>query len=280
MHRLLPALLLIGLLAAADEIRLADGRILEGEVTSAEGADPLLILVTSGRVSAEIHVPRKDVVEIRRGGSDRQKRLDQIEVRISAAALGMDAAAAAELWACASDLASLGQVIRQREVLQLVIDRDRHHPEARAVLGFKLHRGVWMRPNEIAAAEGRVLHEGKWLTWAEYQAAIAAAQAAAAQRQERQAQRDEERQQRERDRAIRQAVQDTSRLEPIYSGPSSSYYSRDCRDSLLYRYYWGALAGQALNRSSSTSSSRSCGGSSLSFQFGGSNWGVKGTLGY
>lgn len=271
-------LMVAGLAGAADEVRLADGRILEGDIISAEGADPLNIEVTSGRVSAVIHVPRKDVVEIRRGGSDRQRRLDQIEARITAAALGMDAVAAADLWSAASDLASLGHVIRQREVLQLVIERDRHHVEARAVLGFKLHKGVWMRPNEIAAAEGKLLHEGKWLTWEEYQAALAANEAAADLRQQRLAQREEERRQRERNRAIRQAVEDSSRLEPVYTGTNSGYY-RDCRDSLLYRYYWGALANPAVSRSSS-SHSHGCGGSSLNFHFGGSGWGVTGSLGY
>ena len=154
---------LLGVLVAvlpAAEVRMRDGRVLEGAVVEERSdAGTLVLAVTSGRLSAELRLPRADIVHFDPEPSARERELAAIEAEAEALGTGGDAAA---WWALAERCRELDP-IRFRELAAEVVTLDRHHAEARAALGYRRHNGVWMLAHERAAADGLVYHEGRWI---------------------------------------------------------------------------------------------------------------------
>lgn len=154
----------LGLALGAAEVRMADGRVLEGEILDhASDQRTLVLAVTSGRVRAELRLPRDEIVHLDPEPSARERELAAID----AAAAELDAAGSAtEWWALAERCRELDP-IRFRELAGATLVADRHHPEARTALGFARVNGIWMLDHEAAAAHGLVFHQGRWHPYVE-----------------------------------------------------------------------------------------------------------------
>lgn len=260
---------------SADEVHLQDGRVLVGEVLSEVGSDPLDIKISSGRVEAVIHIRRHEIVAVERGPSQRQRTVAKLEEAVQAVLADEEASItdkADRLWELSQAFRLADQVIRSRELAEAVVELDRHHVAARAALGFERFRGVWMRPYEIAAARGLILHDGRWLDWAAYREALQDEAATAERRRERLAARQEARRQRQEERARRQRVEDTSLLRPLQVGRSSLH-----RDSLLRRYLPFYIMSLQSQRSSVCRPQTSL---NFNFHAGGDGWGLDASLWY
>lgn len=224
-------------LACADEVRLVDGRVLDGEVISPPDAEVLDLRTGSGSLVVVQHFPRAQVAEVRYGTSPRQRAV--AAVQDARRRLG-DGGDAGEWWALAEQAREAGDPVLQRELAGEVVARDRQHAAARRMLGMVRARGVWMRPAEAAVARGEVLHLGRWVSWPEREAAIAQAEH---ERQEALARR-EEREKEARERRIRAAAAaavENQRFEEstIIPGYSGSYgYGNGCRV-----VYWPVVNG-------------------------------------
>lgn len=141
-----------------------DGRVLDGQVVAERSDDQTLVLaVTSGRVSAELRLPRDEIVLFDPEPSRRERKLAAIEAE--AQALG-DGGSAVDWWALAERCRPLDP-IRHRELAAEVVKLDRHHAEARDALGFERLNGIWLLDHERAAALGEVYHEGRWYPYEE-----------------------------------------------------------------------------------------------------------------
>lgn len=163
----------IALLSAqlhCDEIHLADGRVVEGDLTKASdgGWD---LRQTQGSMSVVIRLKASDVVRVVPGLTANQKML--AEVRSLRAKLA-DLGSAEDWWTLVQRARSAGDLTLARELAGQALDRDRRHEGARRFLGYTLESGVWMRPHEAAAARGEVFHNGRWMAWSEREDLIAA----------------------------------------------------------------------------------------------------------
>jgi tetratricopeptide (TPR) repeat protein len=208
----------------ADEIHLSDGRVIEGEIISAAEAEIIDIRVTSGGLVAVQHVPRAKVARVVYRVSARQGAVEALQRQIDALAQRSDASAG-DWWVLARRLQDRGETASARELAQRVVALDRHHPEARRLLGMALYRGVWMRPNEAATARGEVFFRGAWMSWTQQEQVLADE----ARRREELAlarkERDEQREQRRLARAA--AAEASAALQETYVGGyyRSPYYN-------------------------------------------------------
>lgn len=175
--RFLPWLLAACL--AGDEVVLVDGTVIDGEVV-ADAGDTVRIRVTQGAMSAERSWSRAEVARIVRGPSARQQALD----RIRGEATALPATAPAGDWVRLAQRArAAGEPALSRAWALRAVGRDRSCAEAQRLLGRELVNGVWMRPDESAAARGLVRHDGRLMSWDEREAALAAAAARRARQQ-------------------------------------------------------------------------------------------------
>ncbi|HYE06074.1 MAG TPA: hypothetical protein VEL07_11225 [Planctomycetota bacterium] len=167
------ALLLGAAPLIADDVHLLDGRVLEGEVVSAPDEDPVRLRRGSGTLTVVQHIPRDQVVQVVFGTNERQLAVAAVQADRAALAAVPDGGDAEEWWALAERARDLGDPGLARELAIEVVARDRGHADARRLMGMTLVKGVWMRANEASVATGQVLHQGRWMTWDERQAAIA-----------------------------------------------------------------------------------------------------------
>jgi len=178
---------------AADEVRLHDGRVLEGEIISAPDAAVVDLRITSGGISVTQHFPRHQIASVTYGVSARQQ--EALAIAQARAELGQGGDAAA-WYALVERARALGDPVLARDLAAEVVARDRQHAQARNLLGHVRHRGVWMRINEAHLAQGLVFHQGRALTWDEREGILAKAEAARQAADDRRAQREEERRRR------------------------------------------------------------------------------------
>ncbi|GDY12696.1 hypothetical protein LBMAG53_15740 [Planctomycetota bacterium] len=153
-----------------DEIHLADGRVVEGELArAADGGWDLR--QTQGSMSVVMRLKASDVVLVVPGPTANQKALTEVRsLRAKLADLG----SAEDWWNLVQRARAAGDLTLGRELASQVLDRDRRHDGARRFLGYTLESGVWMRPHEAAAARGEVFHNGRWMAWSEREDLIAA----------------------------------------------------------------------------------------------------------
>ncbi len=156
---------------SAAEVHLHDGRVIDGDVVSEPGADVIRVTVTAGTMTAIQSFPARDVARIVSGTSPRQQALADIAARRASLGSG---GSAEEWWALAQAASRASETVAARELATQVVARDRGHAEARKMLGQVRHRGIWMRPNEVAIARGLIRHDGKWMGWDDREASIAA----------------------------------------------------------------------------------------------------------
>lgn len=171
MRYLLP-LLAVVLPLGADEIRMRDGRVIDGEVKSEAGSSVVTVVTRAGGMSATLHLKAADVLAISYGKSDQQKRIDAFEGKRSK--LEADPATSADAWwRLAEEAKGLGENVAFREIANRVLDVDADHPQARQALGYVLQDRRWMKPAEAAVARGEVHFRGKWVPAAQRDAVLA-----------------------------------------------------------------------------------------------------------
>lgn len=161
---LIPALLAItGILstASADEIRLADGRVIEGEITSTPDSKDVDIRTRSGGMTAVIHLKAADIAKVTYGPTAHQQLLAAFDAH--RAALTKSGGTAEQWWSLAEEAKSLGENVAVRQLAQKAIDADGDFAPARTALGFVKQDGKWMKPTEAAVARGEVYFRGKWM---------------------------------------------------------------------------------------------------------------------
>lgn len=170
----IPSALFAAILAACplagDEIHLVDGRVIEGEVTSPPEAAIVDIRSGAGSLVAVQHIDRAKVARIVYKTSPRQARM--VELAALRGALSAEASAD-DCYRLALRFREAGDATQAKELAGEAVARDRHHAEARKMLGLTLYNGVWMRPNEIAAARGEVFFDGRWVSFGEREAILA-----------------------------------------------------------------------------------------------------------
>lgn len=166
----IPALLIAATLAG-EEITLASGSVVEGEILS-ESASEVRVRVVQNGMSAERTWPRGEILGIVRGPTARQQAV--ADLRAEAGALTGSVPATA--WLRLSRRArSLDEPTLARTWAVRAIQCDRTQAEAQRQLGREEVHGVWMRPHEAAAARGQVRHDGRLMTWNERERLVAEA---------------------------------------------------------------------------------------------------------
>ena len=172
MKNLLPTLWLVaasftGSVGAlsADEITLKDGRIIDGQVVSPAGSERVEIRTRTGGMIAVLHLKAEEVVAIRYGKTEQQKKQEAFDAKC--AAMDKTDGTAEQWWALAEEAKALGENTAYRHLLQTVVVKDEDFAPARAALGQIKQDGRWMKPAEAAAARGEVFFRGKWMQAAE-----------------------------------------------------------------------------------------------------------------
>lgn len=149
MRRLL-LLLALALPAAADEVELNDGTVIEGKVTDL--GDSVRISRSGGSIVYPKSVIKRITIKKTREEeyAERAKALkdDDLDGHLTLAK-----------WCAESRLKAESQA-EYRKVL--AIDPD--HEEARAALGYRRHNGEWKTGDEIKQSQGYVKHKGRWMT--------------------------------------------------------------------------------------------------------------------
>ena len=149
---------------SADEIFLKDGRVIEGEITSKPDADTVDIRVGAGGLVAVQHFAKHQIRSVKYGVSARQEALDSLRGAYDTMLARTDATAQ-DWWTLTRKLQDRGASALAKDAATQTVMRERHHEDARRLLGMVRYRGVWMRPNEIAAARGEVFFRGAWVPW-------------------------------------------------------------------------------------------------------------------
>jgi hypothetical protein len=215
-----------------DELYLADGRVIEGEIISAADADMVDIRVGSAGLVAIQHFPRAKVLRVVHRVSARQTAIADLQHQIDELS-AKPGASAADWWTLARKFQDRGEQATARDLATRVITIDRHHADARKLLGMVRHQGVWMRANEIATARGEVFFRGAWVSWAQQEDTLADE---AQRRGEQLALRKERDEQRRQSRlAAAAAAESSAALQETYTG---GYYR-----SPYYNGYTGGFGG-------------------------------------
>lgn len=142
-------------LAAADDVHLDNGEVIEGRATRA--GDKVVIELESGQISLSAEsVKRID---------KRESSIDRYEKRY--AQLPPDGVA--ERMRLADYCREHGMRERERMLLEQVIERDPNHEQARRRLGYVKTPEGWVTYAEHMRAQGRVQRDGQWLTREEAQ---------------------------------------------------------------------------------------------------------------
>jgi hypothetical protein len=247
--------------AWTDEVYLKDGRVIEGVVTPVAGSDGDINVKTGvGSMVVVQHFTGDRVEKIVYGKSARQDQIDAIAKKRDDLT---DASDAEECWTLAQEAKEAGDQVLYRELALETMVRDRQHEDARTALGLTVVRGVAMKANEAAIANGLLAYNGRWVTWSEREQGLALK----AQRDEKEEVRREEREKRRATRAAAQAAYDN--LISPYSSVNIPYNSRNSPRVV----YWATpcpVPLQPLRVGSGLSVQASGGGSHHSWSF---NWG-------
>jgi hypothetical protein len=219
----------------ADELHLSDGRVIEGEIISPAESDVIDIKVGAGNLVAVQHFPRAKVERVVYRVSQKQNALNDLHQRSVALAQREDATAE-QWWTMARSFLNRGDQAGAKEAAAHTITLDRHHAEARKLLGMVKYHGVWMRANEAAVARGEVFFRGAWVTWSQQEQTLADE----ARRREEAAVARQERAERQRQARIAAAAaaEATSSLQETYVG---GYYRSPYYNPYGGWYYNGRL---------------------------------------
>jgi len=137
-------------LAAADDIHLDNGEVIEGRAT--RSGDKVVIELESGQISLS---------------ADSVKRIDKRESsveRYEKAYQKLPPDAVAERMKLANYCRDHGMRERERVLLEQVIARDPNHVEARKRLGYVKSAESWVTYEEHKRAQGQVQRDGQWMS--------------------------------------------------------------------------------------------------------------------
>ncbi len=157
---------------SGDEIYLTDGRVIEGEIVSAADADIIDVRVGSAGLVAIQHFPRAKVLRVEHKVSARQAAVSALNQQIEKLNTSLSTSAT-DWWNLAHKFHDRGELATAKDLAARVLILDRHHADARKLLGMVQCQGVWMRPNEIATARGESFFRGAWVTWSQQDATLA-----------------------------------------------------------------------------------------------------------
>jgi hypothetical protein len=137
-------------LAAADDVHLDNGEVIEGRAT--RSGDKITIELESGQISLT---------------ADSVKRIDKRESRVERyekAYQKLPPQAVAERMQLANYCRDHGMRERERALLQQVIERDPNHDQARKRLGYVKVPEGWVTHAEHMRAQGQVQRDGQWMS--------------------------------------------------------------------------------------------------------------------
>jgi len=149
--RVLAALLLFALPAAADEVELVTGEVIRDCKIVAEGENYRIHKGPGSRLVNKVEV-RKITY------SDTP---DDLYVKKAKELKDDDVAGHLKLAKWCRDM---NLPARVTEEYGKVLAADPDHEEARAALGYQRHQGRWLTQDEINEAQGLVRHKGRWMT--------------------------------------------------------------------------------------------------------------------
>lgn len=144
--------------ASADVIHLKSGGELRGELVESplaegdESSPPLEIMTLAG---SRVSVAREAVLYVAR----RSMQFEQYVSRARQIPHTVEAHLALAEW-CRDNY--LGE--ERKEQLELLLELDPDHEEARRILGYTLEDGKWMTREEIMTSRGYIKYKGRWVT--------------------------------------------------------------------------------------------------------------------
>jgi hypothetical protein len=140
--------------ARADVVELKNGGRIEGQIAESKDDDhsDYMIATPDG---AQLTIARSDVAHI----VPQSKDEEEYQRRARTAADTVDAHWDLAQWCREKSLRN-----GYREQLAHILELDPQHAEARQALGYQKVNGQWMLRDDIMAARGLVLYEGKYVT--------------------------------------------------------------------------------------------------------------------
>lgn len=154
-----PACLVASVVAAlpvrADVVRLNRGGQVRGEIDAASKADDAEQIVIRTLSGTELVFARDEVESV----EYRSLVIEEYEDRARALPDTVEAHWELAEWAKGQRLQK-----QREEQLELLVDLEPEHAEARRILGHVKHNGQWMTRDEWMTSRGYVRHEGKWIT--------------------------------------------------------------------------------------------------------------------
>ncbi len=148
--RTLAAFLFLAPLLPADDVELTSGTVVTGKVedlgdsirvsrsgSSAVYPKNMVRKITPGKTPEDLYAEKSAVLK----AGDLQGHLDLAR------------------W-CRTEKLAREAAAEYRKV----VSSDPDHEEARAFLGYRLHKGTWMTEEEVNADKGLVRHKGRWVT--------------------------------------------------------------------------------------------------------------------
>lgn len=148
-------------LLPADELHLADGRVIEGDLLVTPDPGDVAIRTRFGGLTAVLHLKAAEIVTISYGPTAQQRQLASFEGK--RAALARSGATVEQWWELAEEGLALGEKPAARQIAQRILDLDEAWAPARALLGQVLQDGQWMTRAEAAVARGEVFFRGRWV---------------------------------------------------------------------------------------------------------------------
>jgi hypothetical protein len=143
-----------GSVARADVLELKNGGRIEGQIADPKDNDPSSYAVTTAD-GVRMTIARADVARV----VPQTKDEEEYQRRARAAADTVDAH-----WDLAQWCRDKGLRNQYREQLTHIIELDPQHAEARQALGYQKVNGQWMLRDDIMAARGLGLYDGKYVT--------------------------------------------------------------------------------------------------------------------
>jgi hypothetical protein len=143
-----------GLRAHADVLELKNGGRVEGQIADSRGTDQDSYVIATAD-GGQLTIARSEVVRV----VPQTKDEEEYQRRARAASDTVDAHWDLAQWCREKNLRSA-----YREQLTHILELDPQHAEARQALGYQKVNGQWMLRDDIMAARGLVLYEGKYVT--------------------------------------------------------------------------------------------------------------------